>query len=55
MISEKYQFVPQVVAQIPWGHSRLIITKIKDIEESEFYCKATIHNACLNHTLQNTK
>ena len=23
--SEKYQFVPHVVAQIPWGHNRLII------------------------------
>jgi hypothetical protein len=23
--------VPQPVAQIPWGHNRLIISKIKDI------------------------
>ena len=29
--SEKFEFVPQLVAQIPWGHNRLIITKIKDI------------------------
>ena len=42
---EKYQFVPQTVAQIPWGHNRLIITKIKNIEEAEFYCIETIkHN-----------
>ncbi len=26
--SKKYQFVPHHVAQIPWGHNRLIITKI---------------------------
>jgi len=35
--SQKYEFVPQTVAQIPWGHNRLIISKIKDIEIAEFY------------------
>lgn len=50
--SQKYQFVPQVVAQIPWGHNRLIITKVKDIEEAEFYCRATIHNAWDRDTLE---
>lgn len=44
--------MPQVVAQIPWGHNRLIITKIKDIEEAEFYCRATIHNAWDRDTLE---
>ena len=43
--SAKYQFVPQVVAQIPWGHNRLIITRIKNIEEAEFYCRSVIQNA----------
>lgn len=38
------EFVPQLVAQIPWGHNRLIISKIKNIEEALFYCKATLHN-----------
>ena len=50
--SEKYQFVPQVVAQIPWGHNRLIVTKIKNIEEAEFYCRATMHNAWDRDTLE---
>ncbi|MDH8701022.1 putative nuclease of restriction endonuclease-like (RecB) superfamily [Dysgonomonadaceae bacterium PH5-43] len=50
--SDKYQFVPQAVAQIPWGHNRLIITKIKDIEEAEFYCKETIRNAWDRDTLE---
>ena len=27
--AEKYQFVPQTVAQIPWSHNRIIISKIK--------------------------
>jgi predicted nuclease of restriction endonuclease-like (RecB) superfamily len=50
--SEKYPLVPQVVAQIPWGHNRLIITKIKDVEEAEFYCRAVIQNAWDRDTLE---
>lgn len=34
--------VPQLVAQIPWGHIRLILDKIKDIKEAEFYVQKTI-------------
>lgn len=29
-------FRQQLVAQIPWGHSKIIITKIKDKNETEF-------------------
>jgi predicted nuclease of restriction endonuclease-like (RecB) superfamily len=36
--------VPQLAAQIPWGHNRLIISKIKKTEEALFYCKATLQN-----------
>jgi predicted nuclease of restriction endonuclease-like (RecB) superfamily len=50
--SNKYQFVPRHVAQIPWGHNRLIITKIKNIEEAEFYCRAVIQNAWDRDTLE---
>jgi len=42
--STKHEFVPQLVAQIPWGHNRLIISKVKNVEEALFYCKATIEN-----------
>jgi predicted nuclease of restriction endonuclease-like (RecB) superfamily len=42
--SDKFEFVPQAVAQIPWGHNRLIISKIKDIEIAIRYCQATISN-----------
>ena len=50
--STKYQFVPQSVAQIPWGHNRLIITKIKNVEEAEFYCNETIKNGWDRDTLE---
>lgn len=38
------EFVPQPVAQIPWGHNRLIISKTKDVKEALFYCNATLQN-----------
>ena len=50
--SAKYQFVPRHVAQIPWGHNLLIINKIKDTDEAEFYCRATTHNAWDRDTLE---
>lgn len=50
--SEKYPFMPQSVAQIPWGHNRLIISKIKDIIEAEFYCEETIKNGWDRETLE---
>lgn len=50
--SEYFQFVPQFVAQIPWGHNRLIVTKIKDVCEAEFYCVETIKNAWDRETLE---
>ena len=41
VISQRYLFyspysatVPQPVAQIPWGHNRLIINKIKNVEQT---------------------
>ncbi len=37
--------VPQAVAQIPWGHIRLILDKIKDYAEAEFYVQKTIENS----------
>jgi predicted nuclease of restriction endonuclease-like (RecB) superfamily len=36
--------VPQLVAQIPWGHNREIITKCQTIEEALFYVHETIQN-----------
>lgn len=37
--------VQQLVAQIPWGHNILIVSKSKTIEESIFYLTETIENS----------
>ena len=50
--SQKYEFVPQAVAQIPWGHNRLIISKIKDIQIAEFYIEQCLKNAWDRDTLE---
>ncbi|MDR0519538.1 MAG: PDDEXK nuclease domain-containing protein [Clostridiales Family XIII bacterium] len=50
--SAKYEFVPRCVAQIPWGHNRMIVSKIKEIETAEFYCNATAQNAWDRDTLE---
>ncbi|MEA1986365.1 MAG: PDDEXK nuclease domain-containing protein [Candidatus Marinimicrobia bacterium] len=44
LYSSEFSFMPQVVAQIPWGHNRLIISKTKDVNEGLFYTKETIRN-----------
>jgi predicted nuclease of restriction endonuclease-like (RecB) superfamily len=41
---EQDPIVPQLVGQIPWGHNRLIIDKIKDRTEALFYVQQTIQN-----------
>jgi len=50
--SSSSEFVPQAVAQIPWGHNRLIISKIKSTTEALFYCKATIENGWSREQLE---
>ena len=50
--SEQFEFVPQPVAQIPWGHNRLIISQIKDIEKAIFYANATIENGWSRDNLE---
>ncbi len=39
-----FQFVSQLVRQIPWGHNREIITKCIDIKEALFYTQKIINN-----------
>jgi len=50
--SSQYVFVPQAVAQIPWGHNRLIISKIKNTDEAIYYCKATTENGWSRDNLE---
>lgn len=38
------QKVPQLVGQIPWGHHREIISKVKTVAEALFYINETIKN-----------
>jgi predicted nuclease of restriction endonuclease-like (RecB) superfamily len=42
--SQKFEFVPQAVAQLPWSYQRLIVSKIKDIEVAVLYAKAARKN-----------
>jgi predicted nuclease of restriction endonuclease-like (RecB) superfamily len=37
--------VPQAVAQIPWGHIRVILDKLQDLDEATFYIQETINNS----------
>lgn len=46
-IAEEYpdfEFVQQVVAQIPWGHNIVLLDKIKNFEERKWYIEQTITN-----------
>ena len=40
--SSRSAIVPQAVAQIPWGHNRLIVSKVKDVDEALWYASATV-------------
>lgn len=40
----KKEKIPQLVGQIPWGHIRLILDKLNNVFEAEFYIKETIKN-----------
>lgn len=51
--SSEFEFVPQPVAQIPWGHNRLIISKIKNVDEAIFYSFETVKNGWNRDQLEN--
>ncbi len=50
--AEQFEFVPQAVAQIPWGHNRLLISKTKEIKKAIFYAQATIENGWSRDNLE---
>jgi predicted nuclease of restriction endonuclease-like (RecB) superfamily len=50
--SSHFTIVPQAVAQIPWGHNRLIISRIKDVDEALWYAGATVENGWGRDTLE---
>lgn len=39
-----FEFVQQVVAQIPWGHNIVLLDKVKNIEERQWYIKESLKN-----------
>ncbi len=44
--------MPQPVAQLPWGHNRLIVSRIKDVADALFYCEAAIKNGWSRDVLE---
>jgi predicted nuclease of restriction endonuclease-like (RecB) superfamily len=50
------EFLPQVVAEIPWGHNMVLIEKIKDGKERVWYAEQTVTNgwsrALLEHWIE---
>ena len=50
--STRFEFVPQAVAQLPWGHQRLIVNKIKDIDVALTYAVACLENSWSRDTLE---
>lgn len=44
--------VPQPVAQLPWGHNRLIVSKIKDYDEALWYALAANENGWTRDDLE---
>jgi predicted nuclease of restriction endonuclease-like (RecB) superfamily len=54
--SKESKIAQQLVAQIPWGHNLVIISKAKSIDEASFYVQKTIDNnwsrAVLTHQIE---
>jgi len=44
---------PQVVAVLPWGHNRLILSKIKDKQEALYYAEASVKMGWTRNLLLN--
>lgn len=53
---EQPTIAQQLVAQIPWGHNLVIISKVKNTEEALFYVQKTVQNnwsrAVLTHQIE---
>ncbi len=43
-LSHRFTIVPQPVGQLPWGHIRTILSKIKDVDVALFYAAACAEN-----------
>jgi len=50
--AERFEIVPQPVAQLPWGHNRLIASKIRNQDEALWYAASSIRNGWSRDTLE---
>ena len=41
---QQFEFVSQPVRQIPWGHIRTLLVKVKDVDEALLYAQACVDN-----------
>ena len=48
----QFKFVPQAVAQIPWGHNRMIVSKTATVDEAMFYTVETAKHGWNRDTLE---
>jgi len=51
--TDGYQIPPQAVAVLPWGHNRLILSKIKDRQEAIYYAEASVKMGWTRNLLLN--
>lgn len=55
--NDKNSILQQLVAELPWGHNLVILNKIKNVKEIEFYIKKSIQfgwsRAVLEHQIEN--
>jgi predicted nuclease of restriction endonuclease-like (RecB) superfamily len=42
--SPRFEFVPQPVGQIPWGHVRTLLAKVKSMDEALLYARACVEH-----------
>jgi predicted nuclease of restriction endonuclease-like (RecB) superfamily len=42
--SPQFEFVPQPVGQMPWGHVRTLLAKVKSVSTALLYAEATVEN-----------
>lgn len=48
---EQFEFVSQPVRQMPWGHIRTLLVKVKDLDEALLYAQACIDNGWSRNVL----
>lgn len=49
--ADQGEFVPQLVAQIPWGHNALIVQNIKEQDKALWYVRKTLENGWSRNVL----